>query len=558
MHGAMGKEANSDAEKTLVELNQLLQETNARITAVNQELYASIIRYHELFNNTGTALCTLNEAGIITACNARFEQLSGYSKLELEGKKAWTDFAPMLPSMIAQGSVTVDAGKSGDGQADLEMQFRTGTGVLRYIQVFSGFMKLTGEHIVSIIDISDKKKAEEELVKARKRAEESDRLKSSFLANMSHEIRTPMNAILGFASLLKNENYSKERRDAFIEIINTNSKQLLQIITDIIDISKIESGQISIFNRDFPLNELIEQLAFYYSTLIAQEKKNLVLKYSFGFKAGNDWIFGDRVRIEQILTNLLSNAFKFTSSGEIEIGYDVVKESGLVFFVRDTGIGMTPQEQQVIFDRFRQASSSINRKYGGTGLGLTISRGLAEAMGGSIHLESAKDRGSAFYLQLPYVKGKQKIPETRHVVTDYNWSDKTIVIAEDEDYSFEFIETLLKPTGIIILRAKSGDEAVSLCQSTENISMVLMDVKLPGMDGLEATRQIRKFNRNLPVVAQTAYAMSLDEDSCIKAGCNAYLAKPTSGVKLLKIIEDFIGTRDKGQGTRDKGLGTRD
>ncbi len=380
----------------------------------------------------------------------------------------------------------------------------------------------------------------DELVKAKDRAEESDRLKSAFLANMSHEIRTPMNAILGFASLLKSKKLSEERKKAFIDIINSKSKQLLQIITDIIDISKIEANQIKINNKNFSLNELIKQLVVYFNTLKVQEKKTISIKASYGKSNRNSWIYSDKVRIEQILTNLLSNAFKFTEKGEIRIGYTITNDGYIQFFVRDTGIGLSPEERKVIFDRFRQASSSFNRIYGGTGLGLSISKGLADKLGGKIWVESQVNKGSTFYLKIPYAIGEKTSTFLVRKKDAFNWDNKTILIAEDEDVNFSFIETLIKPTKAFIIRASDGIEAVDLCRKNSSINLVLMDIKLPRLGGLEATKEIKKFRQTLPIIAHTAYAMSSDEDSCLQAGCDAYVSKPIKIEPFMKLIEQFL------------------
>lgn len=411
------------------------------------------------------------------------------------------------------------------------------------------------------LEITERKKAEEEireyskklaeqnealqlvnneLIKSKEKAEESDRLKSAFLANMSHEIRTPMNAILGFADLLKFRKLTEERKKAFIDIINSKSKQLLQIITDIIDISKIEADQIKISRKNFSLNELIRQLIIYFNTLKEQERKTIDIKVNYGLSDKNSWIYSDKVRIEQILTNLMSNAYKFTEKGEIEIGYRIDKDGGLVFHVRDTGIGLNEEEKKIIFDRFRQANSTFNRIYGGTGLGLSISKGLVEKMNGSIWVESTVNQGSVFYVRIPYDAGEKVISFFSGKKEVYSWENKVILVAEDEDINYNFIETLLQPTKAALIRAINGNEAIELCKRNPSINLVLMDIKLPGLNGLEATREIKKFRKTLPVIAQTAYAMSSDEESCLNAGCDAYISKPIKIEPFMKLIQQFL------------------
>lgn len=378
----------------------------------------------------------------------------------------------------------------------------------------------------------------DEMVRAKERAEESDRLKSSFLANMSHEIRTPMNAILGFSELIKSKKFSDERKERFISIINSKSRQLMQIITDIIDISKIEAGQIKIVNKNFSVKELLEDLEISYHSMQTQDKKHV--KFITKLKQNeNDWIYADKLRIGQILNNFLSNAYKFTDKGEIEVGYQMRGNKNIVFFVRDTGIGIGKDELKIIFEPFRQASVSYDRIYGGTGLGLSISRGLASKLGGSIWADSEINKGSTFYLKIPYIKGKRFEKITDSEVEVYNWQDKTILIAEDEESNYSFLKMLLKPTRVKITRAIDGLQAVEMSKDP-NISLVLMDIKLSELDGFEATRIIKKNRKTLPVIAQTAYAMSSDEQECLNAGCDAYIAKPIDIKTFLRLINRFM------------------
>jgi PAS domain S-box-containing protein len=379
----------------------------------------------------------------------------------------------------------------------------------------------------------------DELVRAKKRAEESDRLKSSFLANMSHEIRTPMNAILGFSELLKSKKFPDERKERFIDIINSKSRQLMQIITDIIDISKIEAGQIKIVSKNFTVKDLMEDLEISFNSLQTQDKKSIKFIAKVKEDDGDFCIYADKLRIGQILTNFLSNAYKFTEKGEIEAGYQIIEGKSIVFYVRDTGIGIGKDDLKIIFDPFRQVSGSYDRIYGGTGLGLSISRGLASKLGGSIWADSEINKGSTFYLKIPYTKGEKSEKTDEPVTEIYNWQNKTILIAEDEEANFTFFEMLLTPTKARIIRAVNGLEAVEKSKD-QRVNLVLMDIKLPELDGLEATRIIKKNRETLPVIAQTAYAMSSDEQECLKAGCDAYIAKPIVIETFLRLIGQFI------------------
>jgi PAS domain S-box-containing protein len=386
----------------------------------------------------------------------------------------------------------------------------------------------------------------DELKKAKEKAEGSDKLKSAFLANMSHEIRTPMNAILGFATLIRNRVLTAEKRKEYIDLINSNCRQLLHIITDIIDISKIEAGQISIFNKNFLLNKALNELYLNFKNQIEVLKKPIEINLKTGLKNEDSALFSDKIRLEQILTNLLSNALKFTDKGKIEFGYTLDRKRNIIFFVRDTGIGMTDDEQKIIFDRFRQASTSFNKMYGGTGLGLSISKGLTEKLGGRIWVESTMGKGSSFFFSIPYKPGiRIEKPPQIDYNKEYNWQGKTILIAEDEDVNYNLLETILSPTKAVILRAKTGGEAVEFCSNRNDIDIVLMDMKMPDMNGFEATKKIKDTRNDLPIVAQTAYAMSTDEDNCLKVGCDDYISKPIRIDDLLVKIEHYINAGKK-------------
>jgi len=381
----------------------------------------------------------------------------------------------------------------------------------------------------------------DELKASKEKAEESDKLKSAFLANMSHEIRTPMNAILGFATLIRNRVLSDEKRKQYVDLINTNCRQLLHIITDIIDISKIEADQISIFNKNFNLNKMLSDLYESNMHQLELQRKEIELHFKPGLKDRESAVFTDKVRLEQIMTNLLSNAIKFTDEGSIEFGYYVNKRKDISFYVKDTGIGLSEDEQKIVFDRFRQASTSFSKLYGGTGLGLSISKGLAEKLGGFIWVESKKNEGSTFYFNIPYKPGVDlDRPSEIDYKDDYNWRGKTILIAEDEDVNYNLLETILVPTGAKIYRATNGLEAIDRCEADLTIDLVLMDIKLPNMNGFEATRHIKSKRKNLPIIAQTAYAMSTDEESCLKAGCDDYIAKPLRIDDLLKKVNKYL------------------
>lgn len=377
-----------------------------------------------------------------------------------------------------------------------------------------------------------------ELDIARKKAEESDRLKSAFLANMSHEIRTPMNAILGFSEILVRPNLAKEKQALYAEVLNAASNQLLGIINDILDISKIETGQVTIHQSEVNLNQILRSV----QSLFLQNAKNKgnEIVITPGLPDSKCLVVSDESKISQIITNLVSNSIKFTNKGRIEIGYNV-KDGWLNFYVNDTGIGISPEDQKVIFDRFRQADTSPNRNYGGTGLGLSICKAFVEMLGGEIGIESEVEKGSRFNFTLPY----KPVQEPHGAIllkakNSYNFSSNTVLVAEDEPNNFYYLSEILSDTGIKIIHAKDGAEAVEKFALNPSIQLILMDIKMPTLNGIEATRMIRGINPDIPIVALTAYAMAGDKEKCLAAGCNAYISKPIIKDDLLSSLDLFL------------------
>jgi len=392
-------------------------------------------------------------------------------------------------------------------------------------------------------DITQQKESEIELRIAKEKAQESDQLKSAFLANLSHEIRTPMNGILGFSRLLTNENTDHTIKTQYIDIINKSSDQLLHIIDDLVDISKIEANQMRIVMQECNINALIDSLYMFFLQYLDQENKTSIMLYKRVDLQDEDcMITTDEFRLRQILMNLLSNAAKFTRKGEIRFGYTVEEESWLRFFVKDTGIGVSKSHADIIFEPFRQAESNTTREYGGTGLGLSISRGLVKLLGGSIWFDSIPGSGSTFYFTIPYQPvrvnkqtGKKKAPDKKR----FKWKGKSILIVEDDVLNFRFLKEVLSGTGASISQAQDGVRAVEKSH-TLNPDLIIMDIRLPRMDGLEATRKIRESGNTVPIIAQTAYAMTDDKKACLEAGCSDYMVKPLQKDMILDKIAFYL------------------
>ncbi|RPH26838.1 MAG: response regulator [Bacteroidales bacterium] len=406
-----------------------------------------------------------------------------------------------------------------------------------FIELNKVYLKINEELTESIDHI---KKINDELTIAKGKAEESDKLKSAFLANMSHEIRTPMNAIMGFSELLLEPNIKKENLEDFIQIINTSSQQLLTIIGDIIDISKIEAGLITINSELVNINILMNELFEIYNKKVESKKMTLYCSC----ERPNDLIQinTDGNRIKQVLCNLLNNAIKFTIDGKIEYGYKI-KENFIAFYVKDTGVGIAQEHHDLIFQRFRQEKATLTCPNDGNGLGLAISKALVEKLGGTIGVNSELGVGSTFTFTIPYVKGvvndvgseKATIPIQIH-----SCKEETILIVEDDYNSQTYLKESLSSTNINLLHASNGNEAVEKVNNHSEISLVLMDIKMPIMNGYEAMRIIKQIRPKLPIIAQTAYALSNDKFKALEAGFDGYISKPINKNLLIKLVNGLL------------------
>ncbi|MDD3161388.1 MAG: PAS domain-containing protein, partial [Bacteroidales bacterium] len=394
-------------------------------------------------------------------------------------------------------------------------------------------------------DISERKHMEDDLIIAKERAEESDRLKSAFLANMSHEIRTPMNGILGFAEILKEPDLTGEEQQDYIEIIQNSGKRMLNIINDIIDISKIEAGLMKTEIMETNINEQINYMYTFFKPEV--EAKGMKISFHTSLPSSEAIIKTDKEKLYAILTNLLKNAIKYSDEGSIDFGYILKsdnKRGELEFYVKDTGIGIPKERQEAIFERFIQADIEDKKARQGAGLGLTISKSYVEMLGGRIWVESEHSIGSTFYFTLPYNRILENVTElsAEQTLDKINRQEPAIkiLIAEDDEVSGLLLKKALKMFGQSILNAQNGLEAVEICRSNPDIDLILMDIKMPIMNGYEATRVIRQFNKKVKIIAQTAYGLAGDQEIALAAGCNDYIAKPISKTDLLSIIHKYF------------------
>ncbi len=396
-------------------------------------------------------------------------------------------------------------------------------------------------------DITERVKARSELIAAKEKAEESDRLKSAFLANMSHEIRTPMNGILGFAELLKEPKLTGEEKLEYVKIIETSGLRMLNIINNIVDISKIESGQMEVVFSEANINDILDEALNFFQP--EGHRKGIELVLNRKLTDEKAIVTTDVIKLHAIITNLIKNAIKYTHKGTIEFGCVSKSKTGnnepdeLEFFVSDTGIGIPKERQQAIFERFIQAEIEDRMAYQGAGLGLAISKAYIEMLGGKIWVESECGKGSIFYFTIPCSKERTLTKVLQNLeaksVNILKERKMKILIVDDDETSVRIIKELISKFSYTTLVAENGIEALELCRQHDDIDLVLMDIRMPVMNGYKTTQEIRRFNSNIIILAQTAYALLGDKQKAIDAGCNDYISKPISRGQLAEMIANY-------------------
>ncbi|MDZ7738446.1 MAG: ATP-binding protein [Bacteroidales bacterium] len=543
-----------------LEVHQIeLEMQNEELVIAKEKAEIAEEKYTALYDFAPSGYLSLTKEGKITELNFAAAQMLGKERLRLksslfgffisaETKPAYNRFLEKVFSSKTKENCELTITPKGNPAV-------AGQNLPIYVAI-NGIVSQNNETcLLTLIDITERKQAEliiqkkteaveaqnEELIKVKEKAEESDRLKSAFLANMSHEIRTPMSGILGFAALLKKPKLTGDEQQKYIRIIEESGARLLNIINDIIDISKIEAGLMELNIKETNINEQIEYIYTFFKPEV--ETKGMKLSFNTPLPANEATIATDREKVYAILTNLVKNSIKYSNEGTIEIGY---KKEGknLEFYVKDTGIGIPKERQEAIFERFIQADISDAMAKQGAGLGLSITKTYIEMLGGKIWVESEEGIGSTFYFSLPY--NAELVKETAFHQTDI--PDKKdfikklkILIAEDDEVSEMLLDKTIKMYGKDFLKARTGVEAVETCKNNPDIDLVLMDIRMPGMNGYEATKQIREFNKELVIIAQTAYGLTGDREKSIEYGCNDYIAKPFKKDKLVELIQKYFG-----------------
>jgi PAS domain S-box-containing protein len=515
----------------LIGINQDVTEQKEREKALEQS--------DRVFNVALDMFCIAGFDGYFKYLNPAWERTLGWTTAELMAKP-WLEYVYPEDKSKTENvkSVLVD----GKEVYQFENRYMCKDGSVKWLSWNSQPYADESIMIGAARDITQSKRVESQLIDAKIRAEESDRLKSAFLANMSHEIRTPMNGVIGFSDLLRNDDLSSEERHRYLEIVDRNSKQLLNLIDDIIDIAKMESEQLKISLKSCELDLILSDLEEIFNEIkLASGKPNLVFVAHVPEDFKDLAIITDCFRLRQVLTNLLNNAVKFSKNGTISFGFDL-KQNDLVFYVKDQGIGMSEDNLDKIFERFKQIDQLDELNYKGSGLGLSICRGIIGLLGGTISVKSELNVGTEFTFTIPYVQGERN--ETIKIAEptgSNSLEGKTILIAEDGATARLYFKVALEKTKAKLLFAKNGKIAVDLFKSHPEIDLVMMDIGMPIMNGFEAMAKILEYDSKAKIIAQTAYAMTNEKEKCFDLGCVDYLTKPIDKSLLIKTIEKWIG-----------------
>lgn len=539
----------TERNKQIEEININLQRTNKDLSiekeTITREYLYSEMFYRMLVQSADDGISFYDRDWNLKYANGAFYSMIGYTREQYNSLNATEIVHP--DDGEYENSRAEALQKNGFFETELRLKHKDGQYV--YLSTRSVTIKNENGDIIGALtisrDITSLKKVHEELVKANVDAEASNRLKSSFLANISHEIRTPLNSVVGFANLLLANDLTNDVKEEYIEHINHNSEKLLQIIGDIIDLSRLESSQIEITYEEASVNSIVNEVVEDARKIIKRNEKSIIINVMNMLEENGDLIFTDRIWLKRVLNHLMDNAVKFTLEGSVRLSYAKENEN-LVFRIKDTGIGINKENLDHIFEEFRQEINGHHRPFEGLGVGLTLAREVIERMGGKIFVQSEKGVGSEFSFSIPYrpaggsTRLRSKIAASEPQNFQLDWRNRTCLIVDDNKDVLLYLNRTLADTGINILSARSGIEAIEIVTSMPGIDVVLLDMQMPEMNGIEATKEIRKIRKDIPIIAQTAFIFEEDKDIILEAGCDACLIKPIRKDHLLTVLSSFL------------------
>ena len=538
------KERNRQVEEMIISLRKSNHELALQKEIISREHYESDKFFRILLQSANDGISFYDRDWNLKFANSAFYSIIGFDRESYHSKDA-SYF--MHPDDLDYPAKRIEAlKKDGFHEGELRLRHKDGNYVIlstRSVIIKDENGDTFGALTVSR-DITKMKQVYDDLIKANKEAETSSRLKSSFLANISHEIRTPLNSVVGFSNLLLSNDLTREAKEEYIDHINHNSEKLLQIIGDIIDLSRLESSQIEITYEEASINDIVNEVVDDAKKLIKRNEKPVILNINNQMGEHSDLVFTDKVWLKRVLNHLTDNAVKFTLEGSIVLTYS--RENNDLFFrIRDTGIGINKENLGRIFEEFRQEADGHHRPFEGLGIGLTLAREVVERMGGKIFVESEKGVGSEFSFCIPYrqagsMRSKLKTMLAEEAAAPINWSSRKCLLVDDNKDVLIYLNRILFDTGITVLMARSGAEAIETIIKTPDLDAVLLDMQMPEMNGIQATREIRKIRKDLPIIAQTAFIFENDKDIILEAGCDACLIKPIRKDHLVTVLRSFL------------------
>ncbi len=532
----------SELDKTRQQLEHASQQIHSQREKVARELADADKLHGILIESADDGISFYDEEWNLIFANSAFYSVIGLSRDDYDSRTADSLIHPDDTDFPARRKKALE--ERGVFHSELRLRHRNGhyiTMGTRTVQISNEEGTVIGSVTVSR-DITTLKQINEELIRARDEAEASNRLKTSFMANISHEIRTPLNSVVGFANLLMTEDLDSDSKADYIDHINYNSEKLLQIIGDIIDLSRLESSQMEISYEETSLSDIIKEVEEEARKTIRRQEKPILLNVRNHFEEVSDIIFSDRIWLKRVLNHLCDNAVKFTLEGSVDLSYGL--EGSMIFFtIKDTGIGIKQENLDTIFEEFRQEIDGHHRPFEGLGVGLTLVREVVERMGGSVSVNSEKGMGSEFRVLLPYRPAgtlRTKLRTDTDTIRMNDWRKKKCLLVDDNKDVLTYLKRILLDTGIDIVTARSGPEAIDLARNDNSFDVVILDMQMPEMNGIEVTRELKIIKPQLPIIAQTAFIFEDDKDIILQAGCDACLVKPIRKDQLLSVLAGFI------------------